>query len=399
MERNHTEEAGYDSLVTDAGDRGPLAGLRALGRAGLTTVAMASRGAAGLHSRYADAAVIAPEPDDEPVSFAEAAAAAVTELRPRVLYPGREEAIDAILASPERDVLGSLLPYPRLDALAFLRDKSRLPELASEHGLDSPATLAEGTAAEVVEAVNGRSCAIKSATPGGAVDLTRVVHSSAELRAVVDALPHGERVVAQEVCQGELLGLALVVDTEGDLVARFQQTASRTWPLDAGASANAVSVAPNDALVEQARRMLADVGFAGLAHMQFLSTGDRCVLIDVNPRFYGSMPLALKAGVNLPAAWHGVATGAPRPQLEPYVLGMRFRWLEGNLLAAGRGRTLSALTDGGFGPRAGAVWSADDPVASVAWGAGAVRERVERRFSRRRVADVAYRAVTALLPG
>lgn len=223
---------------------------------------------------------------------------------------------------------------------------------------------------------------VKSAMPGGAVDCTHVVRSATELRALLAGVPPGERIVAQELCRGELLGLALVVDTDGRLIARFQQTASRTWPLEAGASTNAISVAPQDALVESGRRLLADVGFAGLAHMQFLVTGERCVLIDVNPRFYGSMPLALKAGVNLPAAWHGVATGEPRPKLGSYRLGLRFRWFEGNLLAARRGHSLRALTDGGFGPRAGAVWSADDPLASAAWGAGAVRERVERRLSR-----------------
>jgi hypothetical protein len=191
-------------------------------------------------------------------------------------------------------------------------------------------------------------------------------------------------VVVQELCTGRLLGLALVVDADGRLIARFQQTASRTWPLEAGASTNAVSVAPSGALVERARRLLADASFAGLAHLQFLDTGERCVLIDVNPRFYGSMPLALSAGVNLPAAWHGVATGSAEPQLGEYRLGLRFRWFEGNLLAAGRGGGLHALLDGGLGRRAGAVWSADDPVASAAWSAGAVGERLGRRFPRPR---------------
>jgi hypothetical protein len=115
--------------------------------------------------------------------------------------------------------------------------------------------------------------------------------------------------------------------------------------------------------------------------MQFLRTGERCVLIDINPRFYGSMPLALAAGVNLPAAWHGVATGDPRPALGDYRLGLRFRWLEGNLLAAGRGGGVRALIDGGFGRRAGAVWSADDPLASAAWGASALKERLARRIT------------------
>ena len=282
--------------------------------------------------------------------------------------------------SPHHAELAPLLPYPELDALELLRDKRGLPDLAYDHGLESCRTLAEGRAATIAAEIWDRDCVVKSALPGGALELTRLVHSGDELRALLDQLPPDEEVVIQEHCTGELLGLAIVVDGDGQVVARFQQVASRTWPLEAGASASAVSVVPDESLVERGRRMLAAAGYAGLAHMQFLRTGERCVLIDINPRFYGSMPLALAAGVNLPAAWHGVATGDPRPQPAEYRLGLRFRWLEGNLLAAGRGDGLRALVDGGLGRRAGAIWSADDPLASAAWGAGAVRQRLARRF-------------------
>jgi hypothetical protein len=342
-------------------------------------VAVAPRGAAGLRSRYASARVVAPDPAADPEGFAEKLAGAVAELRPRVIYPGREEAIDAMVWSPQHGELAQLLPYERLEPLEVLRDKRGLPDLASEHGIDSCRTLAEGPAGAVLAEVGDRPCAVKSALPGGALEVTRLVESADELRALLEQLPPDEQVVIQEHCVGELVGLAMVVDGDGRLLARFQQAASRTWPLEAGASANAVSVAPDASLVERGRRLLADAGYSGLAHMQFLRADDRCVLIDINPRFYGSMPLALAAGINLPAVWHGVVTGEPRPALDDYRLGLRFRWLEGNLLAAGRGDGLRALVDGGFGRRAGAVWSADDPLASAAWGAGALKDRLRRR--------------------
>jgi len=348
------------------------------------TVAVAPRGAAGLRSRYAAARVVAPDSAADPEGFAQTLAATVAELRPRVIYPGREEAIDAMVWSPQHEELARLLPYGRLEPLEVLRDKRGLPDLASRHGIDSCRTLAEGPAGAMLAEVGDRPCAVKSARPGGALEFTTLVESADELRALLRDLPPDEQVVIQEHCSGELVGLALVVDREGALVARFQQAASRTWPLEAGASASAVSVAPDDSLVERGRRLLADAGYVGLAHMQFLRADDRCVLIDINPRFYGSMPLALAAGINLPAAWHGVVTGQPWPVVDDYRLGLRFRWLEGNLLAAGRGDGLRALVDGGFGRRAGAVWSADDPLASAAWSAGVLKERLGRRLSRSR---------------
>ena len=53
------------------------------------------------------------------------------------------------------------------------------------------------------------------------------------------------------------------------------------------------------------------MGFGGLAQLQFVQApGGAPALIDVNPRFYGSLPLALACGVNLPDAWHALVSGA-----------------------------------------------------------------------------------------
>src|SRR3954451_18273133 len=210
VERDRTGDTSFDALVTDVGDRGPLAGLRALGRADLRTVAVAPRGGAGLRSRYADARAVAPDPASEPEPFAARLAQVARVHRPRVIYPGREEAIDAMVWSPHHAELAPLLPYPKLESLELLRDKRGLPELAHDHGLDSCRTLAEGPVATIAVDVGDRECAVKSAKPGGVLETTRLVQSADELRAVLDELPPTEEVVVQEHCTGELLGLAVV---------------------------------------------------------------------------------------------------------------------------------------------------------------------------------------------
>jgi predicted ATP-grasp superfamily ATP-dependent carboligase len=207
------------------------------------------------------------------------------------------------------------------------------------------------------------------------------VGSEEELRALLAGLPADEPVVVQERLDGDLTAVALVLDAGGEVVARFQQRATRTWPLDGGPSAAAESVPADGALVDRARALLAGAGYAGLAQLQFLEGGEAPVLIDVNPRFYGSLPLALAAGCDLPAAWHAVATGGEAPAQAAYRVGLRYRWLEGSLLAARHGRP-GALVDAGVRPRVGAVWSASDPLAGIAWTASAAGERVARRLGR-----------------
>jgi predicted ATP-grasp superfamily ATP-dependent carboligase len=185
-------------------------------------------------------------------------------------------------------------------------------------------------------------------------------------------------VLVQEPVAGRLISLALVLDAEGAVVARFQEEVDRTWPRGAGSFVATVSVAPDEELVERARSMLAAAGYRGLAQLDLVRGAAGHVLLDVNTRFYLCMPLALACGVNLPAAWHAVAEGRAQPPAAGYPAGRRYRWLEGDIYAARHGE-LRALA-----PRAradaGAMWAGDDPVASALLAAGSATLPLRRRL-------------------
>jgi predicted ATP-grasp superfamily ATP-dependent carboligase len=370
----------YDALVACVTERGSLAGLRALGRAGLSVIATApSRSGVGMWSRYARHRLVSPDPATDPGGFTREIQRAVAEYRPRIVYPASEQAINAIAA--HADGVVGLLPYGSLDSLDVARDKRRLPELARASGFAAPRTVAEGRAADLADGIDAPGGVIKAALPGAAKIYAAFADTNDALRVELRRLPPDEPVLVQERVRGELVGLALVVAPDGRLVDRFQQVSMRTWPLAGGVTCSAVGVAPDEAFVDQTRAMLANIGYAGLAHVQFLDGGDRRVLIDINTRFYGSLPLALASGVNLPAAWHSSVTGGEYRRSTHYRPGVRFRWLEGNALAAARG-SLRPLIDCGI-RRSHAVWAADDPVASAAWAAATLHERVRRRLPRR----------------
>jgi predicted ATP-grasp superfamily ATP-dependent carboligase len=210
--------------------------------------------------------------------------------------------------------------------------------------------------------------------------VVRVAETDEELRAILAPIPPEDRLIVQEVLSGPLVGLSLVLDRAGEVVARFQQVARRVWPVPAGGSSLAVSVAPDEDLVARAAAMLVGIGFWGLAQLQFLTGRDGgAALIDVNPRFYGSMPLATAAGVNLPAAWQAVATEAPLPAPGPYRVGTVYRWLEGDITAAYNGFR-AHLRREGVRPDVGAMWAADDPVPAALLAAEATWLRVRRRL-------------------
>jgi predicted ATP-grasp superfamily ATP-dependent carboligase len=298
-----------------------------------------------------------------------------------VVYPGQESGIDPVLEAASRTT-AALLPYPGAAQLRALRDKRTLPALAEEAGLSAPRTLVEATSEELAGQRLPMPCVVKR-NRLGSQGRARVVRSHVELRRVLSVLPADERVLVQERLHGALVGLALVVDRSGGVVARLQQVALRTWPSEAGGSSLAVSTAPDEKLTRAAARLLAIAGYWGLAQLQFIETERGCALIDVNTRFYGSMPLALACGVNLAAAWHAVAVDSRAPAFPSgYRAGVSYRSLRHELAAAARGSP-GVLLRRAPRPSSGALWARDDPVPSALLMAQAVSSPLGRMLLRR----------------
>ena len=369
-----------DALVTDVHTGSSLAGVRDLGRARLRVLSLANdRAACGGWSRYATFSATAPDSDQDPRGFVSRVASLAAAHGPFVFYPSGEPAIHAVLEHGSDLPPSAVLPFARLNSLRALRDKRELTRLAASVGLATPATIMEAPAAVIAAAPPPLPFAVKQVLPEGSLKKrTRIIETRAELDELLEVVPADEPLLIQERAEGPLIGLALVLDTEGRLVARFQQFARRLWPVEAGGSTLAVSMAPDEDLVSRSARMLADSGFSGLAQLQFLRTARGPALIDVNPRFYGSMALASASGVNLGHIWHRVVTGEPSRPVPQYRAGVSYRWLEGDLTAAlnGSPERLFARTPR---PKTGQAWAPDDPVPGVIVAGRAIEARARQR--------------------
>jgi predicted ATP-grasp superfamily ATP-dependent carboligase len=223
---------------------------------------------------------------------------------------------------------------------------------------------------------------VKAALPHGGIHGTRILESDEDLSRLLSGLEPRERVLVQPRLRNPLTSIGLVMTRTGDIAARFQHVAKWTWPSRAGSTARAASVAPDEGLVSRVGALLAEIGYWGLAEVELLESPLGPALIDVNPRFYGCMALPLACGVNLPAAWHAVAAGMPPPRPGDYRVGVAYRWLEADIVAALRGdagRMLHAAPR----PRTGAMWAGDDPVPGPLLARTAFSARAARRLRQR----------------
>ncbi|MGH8897461.1 MAG: ATP-grasp domain-containing protein [Egibacteraceae bacterium] len=234
-------------------------------------------------------------------------------------------------------------------SMEYLLDKRLLDTYARAAGLPGPPTQAFATAAALRQSA-GRLTYPVVVKPTTKRYEARRIDSGAEL---AQPLPDDGPVLVQPYLSGGMIAVGGVA-WRGRLVAAVHQRYLRTWPVDCGGASFAVTVAPDLKLEERLVRLL--TGYDGIFMAQ-LAEGH---LLDLNPRVYGSMPLAAKAGANLVGVYCDLLKGVV-PAHEPLRArpGVYYRWLEGDLkhLAHARrhGQTGLWATLAALRPRLGAA--------------------------------------------
>jgi predicted ATP-grasp superfamily ATP-dependent carboligase len=317
-------------LVDDGFQRGALAAARSFGRAGWFVGCASPRRGWAARSRYVSRWHRIPPPQEE-ARFVGSVSEAVRDGGYGILFPVGDAEVVAL--SAERAGLGANFPYPPHDAVVRAFDKEELAKIARACGLATPRTYALGhdddLPANVVVKERARGTHARRSA-------AYIASTEADARArAAKILAGGGEPVLQEALPGPLVGYTAVVDGAGRIVAELQQVADRTWPPRAGGSTRAELVPVDGELAAGARAVLRELGWFGLAQVQYVLAADGVPrLIDFNGRFYGSLALATEAGVDFPLMWALLALGQDPPVPARTTRAARYQWLEGDLRRA-----------------------------------------------------------------
>lgn len=317
------------ALVLSGSYYGSLAAARCLGRAGIpVTVADHSRTAPALWSRFVRGREQCPAESD-----ADALLEWLEDFGARaprhVLYPSSDDS--AFLISQERARLERWfdLYSPSLESIYALLNKRRLHLAAGAVGIETPRTWFAANAAEL-DAVAARATYPLLVKP-----VTQVFFRCHRKGAVVNersALerhwtnlarePHADRLLhydpqaslpmLQELlpeAQQSVLSLSGFIDQRGEnfVVRASSKVLQRPRRLGVGVCFENVRVDAD--LAQKLRTLCRHVGYFGVFETEFICVGDRRLLIDFNPRYYGQMGFDIARGVPLPLLAYYSALG------------------------------------------------------------------------------------------
>ena len=383
-------------LIVDSGNpRGTFAAARYLRRAGWSvSIGTADTRGPASWSR-ATVGVYEVTPVERGLdAFLASTVEAVRASRSKVVLPGSDAELLAL--SHGRDRIPAIVPLADDAVVRRSVDKLELVRAAQDVGLPAPETASADD--ETLQRVR-YPVVIKSrfhwlpehsADAPTRLDAT-VCGDPATARARVEEMERfGGEPLVQELVDGTPVGVHLVSDRSGDVLAMLQQdSAPLFYPPRAGVRVRSITTPLDPALEPGIRALMRELGWFGFAGLAFLRGDDGVSrLIDFNGRVPSSLEASAGAGANYVPVWAAMAIDRPVPPIPRPQLGKRFHNLECDLRRALRERRGGLLRDlaGTLAqaPRAQhtiAKW--DDPLVVVRYSARLLRESWSARRRRR----------------
>lgn len=322
-------------LVTDAGRGSSVAIIRSLGRAGWDVAAADSDvRSLGFRSRYAKWKVLYPPPETHAHDAARVIAETTKRLGVALVVPVTDDVILPLAAIRQEFDGVAVLAMPSDNALGIVADKAATLELAARLGVPVPqsrvvhdATEAKAAADDLAWPVVIKPPASRTLVAGGGIRRHEVRYAcdAAELAAELAGVAKWP-LLLQEYCAGEGHGVELLL-REGRPLAAFQHRRLREVPVSGGASSYRESVPLDPILRHHSVALLASLQFTGLAMVEFRIGERGPMLMEINGRIWGSLPLAVKSGMDFPLLMASMYLGdAPSDKmLTRYRTGVRSR--------------------------------------------------------------------------
>src|SRR4030066_696861 len=320
-------------FITDGYWHKTLSVVRSLGEKGVdVAVGGSTRPPPALFSRYAKRRVIYPSPKRRPDEFLDFLENELKKEKYDVLITPEESTLLLIAKNINRFEGLTRFPFAGHNLIAKASDKSEVVKIAKSRGIPVPETifikdineLERKTASITFPAV------IKPRISSGSYGIKYVnnkdellsaykeVHSKYPFPLIQEYIPQG----------GDAFGVSCLFDRGVKLKAVFVHKRLREYPITGGPSPLRGSVV-NDEGKGLGVKLLSAMKWFGVAMVEFKvdPRDNKPKLMEINPRFWGSLPLAIYSGVDFPYLLYKMAMEEGFEAVTKYKTGIRSRYL------------------------------------------------------------------------
>lgn len=327
-------------LVLDGNQRASLAAVRSLGSKGLwVAVGESAPTSMAAVSRYCSRNVTYSDPYSSPRAFFDDVLRQVDALDISFLLPITEATTYALLQHRDEIPEHVVLPFPGTVAVEQLANKNKLFELAEDNAIPIPKTIFCQNSEEGLRALDAIDDFPIVLKPFKSKILEQdhilptqviVAHSSAEARAALNSHEYfGFPFTIQSFINGTGQGIFALFN-QGEPVCYFAHRRLREKPPGGGVSVLCESAPVDERLKLSAETLLRNAKWHGVAMVEFRVSADSTgYLMEVNPRFWGSLQLAIDSGIDFPYWLYLASTGQPVPKATRQH--RKVRWLLGDL--------------------------------------------------------------------
>lgn len=310
-------------------------------------VAGPSRPALAMWSRYATATLLVPDAGSEARRFADVVADEAAGRRCPLVLTATDNALWALSRWREQLPEGARRVMPPHDAIARSLDRTALHDRARALGIACIDTLrvdvpeAVEPALRKLDRMGNPPVIVRPLVPWvEREDGTRRIAESIPIAHLADVrrLLYAREELVRAGClleprpEGRWLAYGAVCDAGHVLAEIFQERLRERGDLS-GVSTLARTLEPDEEVRTAARALLESLSWQGPALVEMYRGDDGVLrLVNVIGRLWGSLQLAINAGVNVPMICEALARGGPLPKVvataEP---GHVWRWIVGDL--------------------------------------------------------------------
>jgi len=286
-------------------------------------------------SIYSSANFRYPSPFSDQEGFLACLLQKVQGLRECVLIPVFEETF-LIAKHHERFKDCARMVIPSYDQILWAHNKDRWQELAVKLGIAVPEsyTIASLQGKTIKQEDIRFPLLIKPKQGGGGWAITQV-NSAPEIEALLASQTYCGLPWERFFCQQKIIGenhCVAMLFCHGELRAKVAYKQLRDYPITGGQATLRISLR-NEAAEESLERMLNAMAWHGVCQADFVvdeRTGTP-YLIDINPRFWGSLAQAIASGVDFPHLLYLIACQGDVNPVTSFKPGVTTRWIGGDL--------------------------------------------------------------------